>query len=243
MLSGCLTAGASAPDPCGVRPWLAPKPLLVCALLCALMSAGCPGEEASKPPRALDPIRAFAYEESSAGLKKLFQDMLGGIAERDKRYTRHLAKTLVLSAPSAWFKKHFGTRLGESLFEEYEPLTPDFASFADLMAQLHKNGQTRFVVDRFTDPKNDAATVYQALALTKMRKQIPLYSVRAIDRDNDRVFHVWSFVYQDGFFRWIGKTGAAAEGEPDPPEIGGDIDIREYAARDAAKIRKAAAEK
>ena len=212
-------------------------PLLASVLVCA----GCPSKDADKP-RTLDPVRAFAYEESTAGLKKLFQDMLAAIADRDRRYARHLAKTLVLAEPEAWFKTAFGTRLGEALFAEYEPLTPDFASFADLVTQLHDNKQTRFVVERFNDADSDAATGYQALALKKMRKPVPLYSVRAVDRDNERVFHAWSFVYQDGFFRWIGKTRATASGEPDPPEVEGDIDVREYRIRDVPTIRKAAAQ-
>lgn len=214
-------------------------PLLACVLVCA----ACPSKEQSKPPRALDPIRAFSYEESTAGLKKLFQDMLGSIADKDRRYAEHLAKTLVLSEPEAWFKKVFGSRVGDALHAEYEPLTPDFASFADLITQLLKGGQTRFTVERFNDAKNDAATGYQSLALNKMLKPTPLYSVRAVNRDNSRVFHAWSFIYQDGFFRWIGKTRATAAGEPDPPEIEGDIDVREYRVRDVPTVRRVAAEK
>lgn len=210
-------------------------PLIACVVVCA----GCPAEDAGKQ-RSLDPVRAFAYEESTDGLKKLFRDMLGGIADRDRRFTEHLARSLVLSEPSAFFKQTFGTRLGEALHAEYEPLTPDFASMANLLLQLYRDGQTRFVVERFTDPKDQAATGYQALALDKMRKATALYSVRAVTADSERSFHIWSFVYQRGYFRWIGKTRAAAEGEPDPPEIAGDIDAREYRIRDLGTLRKAA---
>ena len=258
MSSVGLTAGVEGSDP-----WQVHRIVPILAAVALGCVAGCEGDPPPRQAKPLEPIRAFAYEESRNGLQSLFKDMLGAVAAEDRAQARHLAKTLALQTPREWFDTTFGEELGGEAYEEFDALMskPDsagageqggdqkaaksgsqVAAIVHLVEQLHKDDQTRFVVERFTEAKDDAATGYQAAALSKMAEATPLYSVRAIDRDREKVFHIWSFVYQKGWFRWVGKMRVlAADEDGGPPAVEeGKPDVLEYRQRDAEAVLEAA---
>lgn len=227
--SRSLTAGPRDHDACRVYASSALLSAMVCA---AVGVVGCSDSGESKGKR--EPLRAFQYEETKNGLEQLFTDMLAAVADDDSARAIELAESLQLKAPEAWFKRVFGDQMGPTLFADYEPLVGSFSSFVTLMKSLLERGQTRFVVERFTKPDDPAAVGFQGMALGRMDRVTPLYSVRAIDRDGSRMFHIWSFVYQDGWFRWIGKNTSVGTKIPKD-----EIDVREYRLRHADAVREA----
>lgn len=103
-----------------------------------------------------------------------------------------------------------------SVAAEYAPMA---AGQPELFAELAKQDQTRITVERFSQPDNPASVEYQSVALGRMLDATSLSSVRLASSDGDKVFHLGSFVYQPGGFRWIGKlekvSGEPAEIVPD----------------------------
>lgn len=210
-------------------------------LLVWLAACADTGSDGSEEPRlAPEPLRPFAYEETTSGLESLFRDMMRALASGDRDRAEMLAQSLQLDAPRAWFQEVFGDELGNKLYAEYSPLLGQFGQHASLINELRKDGHTKITVERFDKPDDKAAVGYQALALQRMIKPTPLYSVRVSTPDGSKVFHIWSFVYQSGWFRWIGKTRDVAKKPAESEKLGdGAADIREFRVRDADAARKA----
>lgn len=213
--------------------------VLVVALVASTACEDNPLGAGTEPEPRPEPVRAFTYEETTSGLESLISDLMAASSEGDRATAGMLAQSLQVQEPKVWFAEVFGDDLGGQLVSEYEPVKWQFAQLVDLMAHLQRNGQTEIMVERFDTPDDKAAVAYQALALQRMAKRTPLYSVRAADRDRTKVFHLWSFVYQAGWFRWIGKTKSVAREPPPEDERAEDEpDLREFRLRDLDLARK-----
>jgi hypothetical protein len=188
---------------------------------------------ASQGTAELEELRPFAYQETTSGLAKLFGDMMAAIKVGDLDRADALAENLELASPQDWFRETFGNELGTELYRDYAPVRGRLVEFPTLLAALRKKGLTKVQVERFTRTGDDASVGYQSEALKRMVKPTPLYSVRLSNAEGTEVFHLWSFVYQSGRFRWLGKTRKVA---PEPAE--GGEDLREYRLRHAAESKK-----
>ena len=67
-----------------------------------------------------------------------------------------------------------------------------------------------------------------------MKTKKTLYSVRLVDTDRKRSFHLWSFVHFEGSFRYVGKLSAVAKRWPS-----GDLDLNEFRMEDAERLSTA----
>lgn len=211
------------------------RALLLVAILPALMAA-CDGTGASagSPDRAeAEDLRPFTYQESTRGLTKLFDDMLEAIEAGDRTRARALARTLQLESPQRWFADTFGDELGAELYREYGPMRGRLGELTRLLDDLRQKGLTRVQVERFTRTGDEDSVGYQSATLERMVKPTPLYSVRLSNVEGTEVFHLWSYTYQSGWFRWLGKTRKAA-----PESEQGDVDLLEYRLRHVEQARQ-----
>jgi hypothetical protein len=200
-------------------------------LLAACGETGSPSVSQAKVE--IEELRAFAYQETTSGLGKFIADMMAAVKAGDLDRADALAGNLQFESPQDWFREIFGDELGAELYREYVPVRGRLVELTTLLDALQKKGLTRVEVERFTRTDDDASVGYQSEALKRMVKPTPLYSVRLSNPEGTEVFHLWSFVYQRGRFRWLGKAKKVA---PEPPT--GDEDLREYRLRHAVEPEK-----
>jgi hypothetical protein len=235
--------------------------LCAAALTMAVVSgAGCKDEEASGPavasttaaaaspktgdasgttPTASEPEVKPApatYPDSVQGLESLMRSLVSAIQNDDTAEEVRLLESMRLADPKAWFNEVFEARIAERLIGEYEPLAGGIGHLVNALKGPIDAGQTDVKADRFDAPDMQGATGYQQVALARMKKKVPLYSVRLSTKDGKRTFHVWSFIYQDGTFRLVGKM---REVEDKPPAMVGGRDPLEYREIDRKRVNQA----
>lgn len=229
-----LDTGGAGLDAWPVRIWLS----IVLAATLACGATSCTSGESSAEPSGdsvadLPPLEPYSYKAGAAGLEEMMNDLFAATAKGDKARARMLAASWELDDAKGWYGEIFGTSLGPSLAAEYKKVAGSVTQLATIIGELQKDGLTRVEIEEFASPDDPAAVEYQSLALKRMIRATPLYSVRLASEDGSKTFHLWSFVYSKGLFRWIGKTKAltseAAQGKIDP---------REYRIRDRKRIRE-----
>ena len=199
-------------------------------LAAAVAATSLPACSDDRPSQAA--TEGSAAEASPGVLEAEMRSLVDELVRNDERAARQRVAAFQLPDARSWMTETFGPA-GAGLADEYKAVAGQLPQLVDVLHDLVRRGQTRIVVERFTDPADLAATGYQATALTLMRKPVPLYSVRLIseaDAGPSGVYHLWSFVYVDGRFRWIGKLRALAAA-PRPTE---GVDPLELRVRDRA---------
>lgn len=238
-----------------------PAAALSLAVVCGAAAAGCDDDKAAATPeataqptaeapagKAADPAGALpqpevrpvapTYADSVQGLESLMRTLVSAIQNDDTGEEARLLESMRLEDPKAWFNDVFEPRIAERLIAEYEPLGAGIGHLVNALKGPIDAGQTDVKADRFDAPDMQGATGYQQAALARMKKKVPLYSVRLSTRDGKRTFHVWSFVHQNGTFRLVGKMRAV---EDKPPALVGGRDPLEYREIDRQRVKQAAA--
>lgn len=178
------------------------------------------------------------YSDTVQGLESLMRSLVSAIQNDDAAEEARLLESMRLDDPKAWFNEVFEPRIAERLVAEYEPLKGGIGHLVNALKGPIDAGQTDVKADRFDAPDMQGATGYQQVALARMKKKVPLYSVRLSTRDGKRTFHVWSFVHHEGTFRLVGKM---REVEDKPPAPVGGRDPLEYREIDRQRVNEAAA--
>lgn len=217
-------------------------------LLVAILATGCPDEaddggKAVAGDAVIDaaPVKKqgkhagqkpeeIEYEDSRLGLELLMRDLRIAIPVDDQPEIAVLLASLRLENDEAWFKATFGDKLGSKLSSEYKPHKEEIGVLAGHLATQFEEGLIKIQVDRFQNPVT-TATGYQSEALKKMTQPVALFSVRLLSEDDKRMFHLWSFVYHQGSFRYIGKLRGVAE-----KRIVDGRDLNEYRLTDAERL-------
>jgi hypothetical protein len=177
------------------------------------------------------------YPDSVQGLESLMRTLVTAIQNDDAGEEARLLESMRLEDPKAWFNEVFEARIAERLIAEYQPLAGGIGHLVNALKGPIDAGQTDVKADRFDAPDMLGATGYQQVALQRMKKKVPLYSVRLSTKDGKRTFHVWSFVHHNGTFRLVGKM-RQVEDKPAAP-IGGR-DPLEYREVDRERVKQAA---
>lgn len=147
----------------------------------------------------------ISYPDTVEGLESLVQDILRAVKNQEQSEARRLAHSLELSDHEAWFTETFGESHGSKLAADYAPVVGHVAQMSSLFEDLLKNEQTQVSVERFVRADDLDLNGYQSIALGAMKNPTALYSVRLSKNGDVRGFHLWSFVYSNGSFRWVGK--------------------------------------
>ncbi len=198
-----------------------------------------PPPDAAVPPpaAAASPTEPVSYPDTESGLSKLIADLLDplDVWARQAEAAR-LVESLRLPDPDQWFRSRFGKVPGKKLAAEYGPISDDIGSLALEIRDAKRRGLRNIQVSKLSQAGDPGAVGYQVMALEKASTGTPLYSVRMRSSDGSQVFHVWSFVHEQGTFRFVGKMKALGS-----PRTSSGKDINEYT-RDVAE-RLLAAEK
>ncbi len=172
---------------------------------------------AGKTPKDIE------FAPTTAGLTELMDALRTAIQSQDEPTIGLLVASLRLEEHEAWMTKTFGADLGKALSEQYKPQYEEIGSLVDVLREQYGNGLLEVDAERFQTKDNSSATGYQSAALGKMVSKVPLYSVRLVTSDRKKTFHIWSFVHEDGSFRFVGKLAKVATKRP----MGGR-DLNEY---------------
>lgn len=188
--------------------------------------------QAAAPAPEVRPA-AVTYEDSIQGLESLMGQLVKAIQDDQPTEEARLLASLRLPDPASWFRKVFDGPVADRLIAEYAPLSEGIGYLQNVLKPLINSGQTAVKVERFDKPKLPAEVGYQSEALARMRAPVPLYSVRLTTADGHKTFHLWSFVYEDGSFRYVGKMRGVLEHPPKTDKR----DLLEYRLRDVDRVK------
>jgi hypothetical protein len=183
------------------------KTVLSILIASCLLTWAC-GAGGSKATTGITGTKAntVSYPETTDGLKRLTEDILAATKAGDKTKVSTLVKSLEISDYEAWFNKTFGSEKGAKLSADYRSHLNDFETSAtELFIKMVAEDKTEVRVSRFDKAGNSQATGAQNQALGVMKEPVPLYSVRMVRPGEDAGMHLWSFIYADGSFRFVGK--------------------------------------
>ena len=179
--------------------------IVIVALLIALVA--CKKDGASAPK---------SYPDTAEGFDAFARDLVDTIKTDRKADFMVRAKQLALPDANAWFTRVFGPETGARLLAEYQ--ASPYPKFDQAWPDLHKivvdKGSNTVATSRHTDPKDDLATGHQANALREMKQPVALYSLQLTRPDGEGSFRLWSFVYEGGAFRMVGKMKQAQPIDP-----------------------------
>ncbi len=144
------------------------------------------------------------------GLQQRMTDIYAATRARDAGRAEALIKQLRLPAHSAWFGRTFGEATGSRLAAEYDVLLQRFdVDAANLFAGVVQKGQSEIQVLRLASADDPNAVGNQRDAIAAMKVLQELYSVRFVQPGMRLGVHLYSFVYSEGEFRFVGRMAAA----------------------------------
>ncbi len=127
----------------------------------------------------------------------------------EREHFMSLAQHLVLPEHQAWFESVFGSELGSMLGHEYGALLREMDSaLPDIFGRVIDRGLTEVHVKCIEGLNDPDATGAQRDAMCNMRNPVKLYTVRFVRPGETMGISLWSFVYDKGDFRFIGKMNA-----------------------------------
>lgn len=185
---------------------------------------------------AIDAGAQVSYPATDAGLESLIDDLVAARAAGDEDRAYQLTASLRLDGYEAWFADQFGDALGARLASDYERQRADIGLMVRTVSELRENGRTETQIEKFDSAADQKAVGYQSKALAKMKRKVPLFSVRLHAPGDERSFHIWSFIHLGGTFRYVGKMKAVGDAEKL-----GDLDLQEFRLVDAVRLRQSRA--
>ena len=208
------------------------------SLFLALAAMAC-GDDAETPAPTVAPTETTSSNNSAAAaetaeaLVEQIQALASAVESKDTQAIDTEIARVVLPKARVWFEQRFGGKRGPELFTDYEPLATRGRQLADEIAGLRAAGYSEISAEKYERIDDLKAVGYQTAALKAMLLSTPLYSVRLARKSPDPGFHVWSFVYDSGSFRFVGKLTSIAKRQPF-----GDLDLNEFRPLDARRLRE-----
>ncbi len=159
---------------------------------------------------ALVPTRADdkpKRPDTRDGLSDAMSEILDAQKSKDEKKVSALCKVLVLPKYDAWFKSIFAP-------DKSAPLIAEYAKFVDkiptdiakgLADEVIKKDRTEIRIFKVELAHDVEATASVRIAIANMKRKVPLYKVRFIAGKESDGYTVWSFVYVDDEFRYVGK--------------------------------------
>ena len=177
------------------------------AVLLLLAACGADEPEAGQSGSQTPPPWPASYSESDGGLVDLVTDLLRAASSHETRRLQRMTEALVLPDHVSWFAARFPAGLATDLAAEYGANAAGISSrLADLASSLAAQGRGFAVsVARHERGSLGSASGLQLDAIEVMTRPSPLYSVTCSSSPRDVGFRLWSFVFANGAWRFVGR--------------------------------------
>jgi len=140
-------------------------------------------------------------------MKIMLELMEARKGERDN--FMNIASKLILPYSQDWFESVFGDELGKMLGHEYNALLQEMEKeLPDFFGRVLDRGLTEVQIKCICSIEDKDATELQRIAMMSMQKPVKLYTVRFVNPGSLMGISLWSFVYHEGEFRFVGKMNA-----------------------------------
>lgn len=184
---------------------------------------------AAQEPKEAAPaaVSQPSYPESSDGLRKLIEDILGAVKSGDSVKASSYFSSLAIPDYAAWFVKIFGPVEGRRLKAKYEELLPQAAT--DMRKRFEyaiKGERTNIGVRVLQKPVDPAARLGHAI-IEAMIQPVPLYIVDGTSPKEKYPVFIGDFLYADGGFRYLDARVLQALSTAPPLRIrmGGNVQL------------------
>lgn len=158
-------------------------------------------------PIAENEKKELTYENSTQGLRKLFNNIVEGIENDDPELYPSLIDGFYYKNYDRWLWKTFGREYGSAVSKDFKEAFRG-KSFYNIMyetiSSIVNRGNTKVKVRKFTGPSKEAVGIQNNL-MEKMINPVPIYSVRLVKPGKKLGNHMYNFVFVDGHFRFMGK--------------------------------------
>jgi hypothetical protein len=152
------------------------------------------------------------YPETDEGLASLMKDMMVAAEAKDREKLIALIGGMRLPNHRQWFDDIFGQENGPKLADEYEQVLKGFEpNLAKLFLSLSSPTQLQIETSHVETPDDPRAKGYQLFALNAMKNRTALYTAKVFRPGTNASITLWSIVYADGGFRFVGKMKAAKD--------------------------------
>ncbi|MEM2899152.1 MAG: hypothetical protein QXT63_00010 [Thermoplasmata archaeon] len=139
--------------------------------------------------------------------KVMFELMEARKGERENFMS--LARKLILPSSQDWFESVFGKGLGKMLGHEYNAMLIEMEkALPDFFGCVLDRELTEVEIKCISKMSDRDATELQRIAMMNMERPVKLYTVRFVKPGSSMGISLWSFVYHEGEFRFVGKMNA-----------------------------------
>jgi TonB family protein len=182
-------------------------------LICILCGAAClavipqrlSAQGTQSPPIApAAAAQAVSYPDTAGGLKRLGNDLLNAVKNKDAQTVTVLVRSLMLPDPAAFYHETFGDFSGGREIAAYQQ---DRAKLPLTIVALFKKAievkATEVEAKRFDADCDDADGEDTFPILQARVNKTPLYDLRLFS--GTKYFRLWPLAYVDGAFRYLGE--------------------------------------
>jgi hypothetical protein len=98
--------------------------------------------------------------------------------------------------------------MGAKLSSEYVTEKAKLPTIGSFFTAAKAKSRTEFLIETHTSAADENANGLQEAAMKAMKTPVPIYTVNMVEPGKTIGQSLWSFVYVDGGFRYIGKLKA-----------------------------------
>ncbi len=156
------------------------------------------------PATASAAASAVSYPDTANGLKRLGEDLLNAVKNKDAQTATVLVRSMMLPDPAVFYHQTFGDFSGGNEIAAYQH---DRATLPLTIVALFKKAievkATGMEAKRFDADCDDADGEDTFPVLQARVNKTPLYDLRLFS--GTRYFRLWPLAYVDGAFRYVGE--------------------------------------
>lgn len=125
-----------------------------------------------------------------------------------KEFAANPHTDVLLPDAEKWFSEHFEASSAVPLAAEYRQQTQHIGHLPAFFGKMKAEGKTVLRTREVSSAIDMSANGLQNAALQRMRPSGPLFTMEFLQPGKDSGTTLWSFIYVDGKFRFLGKMTA-----------------------------------
>ena len=147
-------------------------------------------------------------EDTDAYLHSFTFEALQSFETWAKEFAAAPHRDVLLSDAKTWFANHFESDIANGLAAEYLASSKNVDGLPKFLEEAKAEGKTEVLVSRASAAIDMNANGLQNAALQRMKMTTPLFTLRMVEPGRESGSTLWSFVYSEGTFRFVGKMTA-----------------------------------